>query len=109
MANLIYSTAASLDSYIADETGNLDLVGARRGRICVHHRSRAPNQHISLGTQDVRHDGGLGGARGHCWPDAGQAGLRERPTRSFTPNRGRPFLHRRRVWSGNSTRRWFAS
>ena len=33
MANLIYSTAASLDSYIADETGNLDLVGARRGDI----------------------------------------------------------------------------
>lgn len=26
MANLIYSTPASLDSYIADETGNLDLV-----------------------------------------------------------------------------------
>ena len=59
MANLIYFTPASLDSYIADETGNLDLVGARRGGICV--------------------------------------------------NRGRTFLHRKRVWSGNSTRRWFAS
>jgi len=42
MASLIYSTPASLDSYIADETGNLDLVGARRGGICIHHQSRAP-------------------------------------------------------------------
>jgi hypothetical protein len=30
MANLIYFTPASLDSYIAHESGNLDSVGATR-------------------------------------------------------------------------------
>jgi hypothetical protein len=35
-----------------------------------------PIRHVSLWTQDVRDDGGLGDASGHFWPDAGHAGLR---------------------------------
>ena len=41
--------------------------------------------------------------------DLERPGSGKRPTRSSIPNRSRPSLHRRRVSSGNSIRRWFAT
>ena len=109
MANLIYFTPASLDSYIAAETGNLDLVGARRGGIRVHHRSRAPHQHVSLGTQDVRDDVGLGDAqrsflagRRTCWTS------READKIVYSKSRETVSTSKTRV-EEESTRRWFAT
>src|SRR5215467_5136864 len=48
----------------------------KRGGICVHYRSPPPYRHVSLWTQGVRNDGGVGDARGHSQLHAGHAGLR---------------------------------
>ena len=112
MAKLIYATPTSLDGYIADETGNFDWA--------------APDEEVHAFINDLERPIGmyLYGRKMYetmaIWetpddiPGRTPARLDPRgsgkgPTRSSIPNRWRPSLHRRRVSSGNSTRRRFAT
>ena len=112
MAKLIYFMPTSLDGYIADETGNPDWA--------------APDEEVFAFINDLVRPIGmyLYGRKMYetmaIWetPDVipGRtpamldfARIWQAADKMSTPSRGRPFLHRRRVWSGNSTRRWFAS
>src|SRR3954468_21970877 len=54
----------------------LRLVGAGRGGIRFHQRSVPPHGRVSLWTQGVRNDGGLGDAGGYSRSHASYDGLR---------------------------------
>jgi hypothetical protein len=65
MAKLINFTPTSLDGYIADETGDYDWAAPDEEAFAFINDVMQPYRHVSLWTQDVPDDGGMGDARSH--------------------------------------------
>ena len=112
MAKLIYLTPASLDGYIADETGNLDWAAPdEEGYALINDLVRPIGMYLygrrMYETMSIWETPDVIPGRTPVMLDF--ARIWQRATRSSFPNRWRPFLQRRRVSSGNSTRRRFAT
>jgi dihydrofolate reductase len=112
MAKLIYVTPTSLDGYIADETGDFDWAAPDEevhafinDIVCpsgTYLYGRKMYQTMAVWRRQMSFPVG----RRPSWtsPESGK-----RLTKSSIPNRWRPSPHGRRVSSGNSIPRWFAT